>query len=344
MTSSFTDIIVPADATALEAMRTIDASGLEVALVCDAQRRLLAVVTDGDLRRAILAGRPLTVPAVEIGNRRFTSLPPDASRADAVRLMLARSFKCVPVVDGGGALVGLHTLHNALETQDCGSWAVIMAGGKGERLGELTQAIPKPMLPVGDRPILEHLVNLLVSHGVRRIFISVGYLGQMIEDHFGDGSRFRCRVEYLREDTPLGTGGALSLLPEKPTAPILVMNGDLVTAVNLTRMLAFHREGGFAATIALRDHVVKVPFGVVEAEGRRITALREKPVLSYAINAGIYAIEPRLLERIPGDRLYPITELYDDCLRRGDALGGYHLDETWDDIGLPEEYARVSRA
>lgn len=342
MTFPYPNIVLFAAATALDAMRAIDVGGLEVALVCDGQRKLLAVITDGDLRRAILAGKPLTVPAVGIGNPRFTSLPPEATRADAVRMMLVRNFKCIPVVDAAGVLVDLHTLHGALHIQDCGSWAVIMAGGKGERLGELTQAMPKPMLPVGDRPILEHLVQLLVGHGVRRIFLSVGYLGKMIEDHFRDGAHLHCRIEYLREDRPLGTGGALSLLPEMPTAPLLVMNGDLVTAVNLTRLLAFHRQGGYAATIALRDHVVKVPFGVVETDGQRITALREKPVLSYAINAGIYAIEPRLLKRIPGDRLYPITELFDDCLRNSDAIGGYHLQEMWDDVGLPEEYSRVS--
>ncbi len=334
-------LIITADTPLLEAMRRIDEAGLEVALVCGPGRRLLSVITDGDLRRAILAGKPLSTPVNEIGNPRFTSLPPTATRADAVRLMLGRTFKCVPVVDDAGVVVDLHTLHGALREQHCASWAVIMAGGKGERLGELTQAIPKPMLPVGDRPILEHLVHLLVGHGVQRIFLSVGYLGQMIEDHFRDGTRFRCRIDYLREDVPLGTGGALSLIRETPTAPLLVMNGDLVTAVNLTRMLAFHQQGAHAATIALRDHVVKVPFGVVDTTAGRITALREKPMLSYAINAGIYAIEPRLLARIPGDRLYPITELFDDCLKRGESLGGYHLDETWNDIGLPEEYARV---
>ena len=337
----YPDILLPATATAMDAMRAIDASGLEVALICSTDHHLQAVVTDGDLRRAILSGLPLTTLALEIGNRRFTSVLPSGSRADAVRLMLARSFKCVPVVDERGVLVDLHTLHGALQVPDCGSWAVIMAGGKGERLGELTQAMPKPMLPVGDKPILEHLVHLLVGHGVRRIFLSVGYLGQMIEDHFRNGERFRCRIDYLREDIPLGTGGALSLIKEIPTAPLLVMNGDLVTAINLTRMLAFHRQHGNAATIALRDHVVKVPFGVVDTNAGRVTALREKPVLSYAINAGIYAIEPRLLARIPGDRLFPITELFDDCLQRGEPLGGYHLDETWNDIGLPEEYARV---
>jgi dTDP-glucose pyrophosphorylase len=335
------DLIISPTATVLDAMRAIDVGSVEIALVCDSDRTLRAIVTDGDVRRGILSGRPLTTPILEVAATRFTSLPPTASRAEAVRLMLDRQFKAVPVVDGAGKLVDLHTLHSALSVQDTGAWAVVMAGGKGERLGELTQAIPKPMLPVGDKPILEHIVGLLVSHGVRRIFLSVNYLGQMIEDHFGDGSRFRCRIQYLREDQPLGTGGALSLLPERPQHPVLVMNGDLVTAVNLTRLLEVHHQGQHAATLCLRDHVVKVPFGVVETQGSRITALKEKPVLSYAINAGIYCLSPHLLSRIPGDRLYPITELFDDCLKRGEMLGSYHLDEAWSDIGLPEEYAKA---
>ena len=335
------DLTVLPTATIIDAMRAIDVGSLETALVCDVAGILLAVVTDGDLRRAILAGKPLSTPVIEVGSRTFTSLPPEASRADAVRLMIDRQFKAVPVIDASGKLVNLHTLYSALSIQDCGSWAVVMAGGKGERLGELTQAIPKPMLPVGDKPILEHIVGLLVSHGVRRIFLSVNYLGQMIEDHFGDGSRFRCRIEYLHEDKPLGTGGALGLLPEVPTHPLLVMNGDLVTAVNLTRLLEVHQTGGHAATMCLRDHVVKVPFGVVDVDHGKVTALREKPVLSYAINAGIYSLSPHLLARIPTDRMYPITELLDDCLKRGESLGGYHLNEAWNDIGLPEEYAKA---
>ncbi len=340
--SDLTQIIVPATATALEAMRAIDRSGLEVALVCDDARRLLAVVTDGDLRRALLGGKSLDLPAVEVGNRRFTSVKPGTPRADVVALMLDKSFKSVPVLDEQGRLEDLITLHGALSTATRPNWAVIMAGGKGERLGELTQAIPKPMLPIGDKPIIEHIVNLLVGHGIRRIFISVNYLGRMIEDHFGDGSKWRAKISYLREDRPLGTGGALSLLPEKPTAPILVMNGDLVTAVNLGRMLDEHARLGVDATVGLRDHVVKVPFGVVEHVGGRVTALREKPTLHYAINAGIYCLEPSILAGIPGDRLYPITELLDACMK-GRGLGAFHIQENWNDVGLPEEYAAASR-
>lgn len=335
---------IPSTATILDAMRSIDVSSEQVALVVAPDGELLAIVTDGDIRRAILAGKSLDTPALQAGSRTFTSVAEGIERSAAVALMLQKSITSLPVVDTAGKLVDLITLRRALSVQERPAWAVIMAGGKGERLGDLTSAMPKPMLPIGGKPILEHLVNLLVSHGVRRIFISVNYLGRMIEDHFGDGSRFNAVISYLREDRPLGTGGALSLLPEKPKHPVLVMNGDLVTAVNLGRLLDHHMKGGFAATIALREHVVKIPFGVVDHAQGRIGALKEKPTLTYSINAGIYAISPELLPLIPGDRLYPITELFERCLKEDRSLGAWHLQETWDDVGLPEEYARVGGA
>jgi dTDP-glucose pyrophosphorylase len=334
------DLVVAPTATLLETMRTIDRSGLEVALVCDHAGKLLAVATDGDCRRAIIALKSLDTPVSELANRRFTAVRPAASRADAVQMMVERGFHCLPVTDDRGRLVDLHTLRQALIGSRVDSWAVIMAGGKGERLGELTRMIPKPMLPVGDRPILERIVNLLVAHGIRRIFISVNYLGSMIEDHFGDGHDHHCRISYLREETPLGTGGPLALLPPPP-APVVVMNGDLLTNVSISRLLAFHRAGDFAATVALREHVVKVPFGVAELDGPQVTRLVEKPTLNYRINAGIYVIGPAAVARVPAGRMYPITELLDGLMRDGHTVGAYHMQETWNDIGLPEEYQRA---
>jgi len=336
--------IIPLDSTIREAMAAIDCSGLEVSLVCDDQLRLGRVITDGDIRRNLLRGKTLDDRITGIGSDKFTHVGVECSRAEAVTLMLERGIKSVPVIDSAGMLVGLHTLHVALLERHRDNWAVIMAGGKGERLGELTQAIPKPMLPVGDRPILERIVQLLVSHGIRRIFISVNYLGRMIQDHFGDGSRFHCRIDYLPEEKELGTGGALSLLPEAPTRPLLVMNGDLLTAINLTRMLEFHARGGYAVTMALRDHKIQVPFGVAEVEGDRLLRLVEKPALRYRINAGIYAIDPAAVALVPRDTHYPITALIDRCLAEGWQVGGYHLQEEWVDIGLPDEYSRACDA
>ena len=340
------DLVVDSGMSVLDVLRVIDRTGLGLALVCEKNRKLLGVMTDGDARRHFIKGGTLDEPIGKLCNRSFVKLvnSGETTRQEAIRLMQNRRITCVPVVDEAGRLIDLHTLRASLKGARCDSWAVIMVGGKGERLGELTSAIPKPMLPIGDRPILEWIVQLLVSHGIRRIFMSVGYLGTMIEDHFGDGSRMQCRIEYLHEKEPLGTGGALSLLPESPTSPLLVMNGDLLTAVNLTRFLAFHRAGEFRLTMALRKHVVKVPFGVAEIDGVRVNRLVEKPALDYHINAGIYAIEPALLKRVPSGRMYPITELIDDCITRKEGVGAYRMQEDWNDIGLPEEYARAHKA
>lgn len=340
------DLIVDSKLTVLDVLKVIDRTGLGLALVCERDRKLIGVLTDGDVRRHFIAGGGLDQAVGKLCNRGFIKLVqgPEATRQEAIRLMQGRRITCVPVVDGNDRLVDLHTLRASLMGSRCDSWAVIMVGGKGERLGELTSAIPKPMLPIGDRPILEWIVQLLVSHGIRRIFMSVNYLGTMIEDHFGDGTRLQCRIEYLHEREPLGTGGALSLLPEKPTSPLVVMNGDLLTAVNLSRFMAFHRAGDFALTMALRKHVVKVPFGVAELDGSRVKRLVEKPSLDYQINAGIYAIDPRIVARVPKGRMYPITELIDDCIAKGDSVGAYRMQEDWNDIGLPEEYARAHKA
>ncbi len=333
-------LIVAPSETILGTMQTIDRNGLEVALVCDADRTLLSVVTDGDIRRAIIHGAALSDPVQSVGSPHFAAVPLGTPRTEALDAMLLKRIKCLPVLDDTGRVVDIHTLTTALSSNNHGSWAIIMAGGKGERLGELTKGAPTPMLPIGDRPILEHIVRLLVTHGVRRIFISVGYLASMIRDHFGDGSDFQCRIEYLyeKEDQPLGTGGAIALLPETPTEPLIVMNGDLLTRINIGRLLDFHRGGGYVATMSLREHAVQVPFGVAEVADSRVIKLVEKPKLNYQINAGIYVLNPELVQTIPTVGPYPITDLFNTCLKTGNPVGAYHMQESWVDIGLPEEY------
>jgi len=336
-------LIVSPEASIREAMLTIDRSGLEVALVCDARRRLVAMATDGDIRRALLRDATLDDTIMVAANSSFTTVGPEVDQSEAMRLMLQRGYHCIPVLDAQGALLHLHTLKSALLGHDTGSVAVVMAGGKGERLGALTYAIPKPMLPVGDRPILERIVQLLVSHGIRRVYLSVNHMASMVEDHFGDGSKFHCRIEYLRERTALGTGGALRLLPEVPTHPLLVMNGDLLTNVNLTRLFALHRAGNHAATVALRRHVVKVPYGVCKVDAGHVIALEEKPELHYDINAGIYVLAPSTLALVPADGPFTMTGLLEACLAEGLVVGAYPMQESWQDIGLPAEFETAQR-
>lgn len=337
------DLVVGPESSILDCMKVIDATGFATALLCDETHRLNAVITDGDIRRYLIAGGSLNDSATAAATTQFVSVPPDFDRAHAIRLMLRKRISCLPVLNKKGELDDIITLRNALQGRATDAWAVIMAGGRGTRLGALTEGMPKPMLPVGGAPILEHLVEHLVSHGVRRIFISVNYLAEMIEDHFGDGSRFFCQIEYLREKESLGTGGALSLLPERPTHPLVVMNGDLLTRINISRLLAFHRTGKFAGTMALREHQVVVPFGVADIEDNRIVALKEKPSLNYRINAGIYVLNPELLDRIPERTFYPITSLWKGCLSEGLSLGAYSMHEAWNDIGLPEQYEAAQK-
>lgn len=325
--------VLSPESTIEDAMRSLDRSGAEISLVVDASGMLLGTVTDGDVRRALLSGALLSAKAADCMNRRYASVPPSAGRAEVMDLMQARRLSGVPVVDGAGKLAGLHLLHELLGRSARPNFAVVMAGGFGSRLWPLTEAVPKPMLRVAGRPILERIVLHLVSFGIRRIFIAVHYLSEVIEAHFGDGSRFGCRIEYLREKEPLGTGGALTLLPEPPEQPILLMNGDLVTQADIGRMLDFHEREGAKATMAVRSHFQTIPFGCVELDGSRVRQLEEKPRIAHLVNAGIYVLNPDLLNRIPSGQDYAITELFAGMLAHDERVCGFEIEGDWIDVG-----------
>jgi dTDP-glucose pyrophosphorylase len=319
---------------AMEAINSGDLSG--VIMVNDTEGKLVGLMTDGDIRRMLLGGAAMDTPITEGINRDFTWVGENTSRAHVLDLIRARSIEHVPVVNPRMQLVGVHRLGDMISKHSLPNAAVIMAGGKGVRLGELTKDIPKPMLKVAGRPILERIVIHLVGSGIRKIYLAVNYLSHVIENHFGDGKHFGCEIEYLRETTPLGSGGALGLIPDTLTAPLLVMNGDLVTDFPIQRLLAYHQKGGYAATMALTPYHHKVPFGCVSMDNGTITAFREKPLLSELANAGIYVLSPEILARVPGE-YFPITGLFESCLENNEAIGGYVIEEGWADIGLPEE-------
>jgi NDP-sugar pyrophosphorylase family protein len=265
--------------------------------------------------------------------RRFTSVAPTAGRAEVIDLMQARIITQIPITDGAGKLVGLHLLRDIIGVPARPNWAVVMAGGRGTRLAPLTDQIPKPMLRVAGRPILERIVLHLVSQGVRRIFIAINYLGHVIREHFEDGARFGAQIEYLTESKPLGTGGALSLLPEQPTAPVLVMNGDLVTQADLGALLAFHESTEPAATVAVRKYFHTVPFGCVEVEGDRLVRLDEKPTLTRLVNTGIYVLSPALIRDLPRDQPTTIPDILGNAMNRGDVVRALEIDDEWMDVG-----------
>jgi dTDP-glucose pyrophosphorylase len=335
---SIDNFVLPEDATLFEALRVIDRSATGIALVCDGALRLLGTATDGDIRRAILAGRGLyDTPVSAVMNTQFTAVTQGVGRAEVLDTMRARSIDQVPVLDARGRLIGLHMLHRLLSSKQRPNAAVIMAGGKGTRLRPMTEVLPKPMIKVAGRPILERLVLHLAGFGISRIFLSINYLGHLVEEHFGDGSDFGCSIEYLRESEPRGTGGCLSLLPRSEAHPVVVMNGDLVTQANIGRLLDFHEDAGFTATMGVRPHVFEIPFGVVDLDENRLVGIREKPSERVLINAGIYVISPAVLNFVPDSGEFPITDLFRTCLERQLPTGAHVLEDDWIDVGRPDQ-------
>ncbi len=323
------------------ALRSLDASALGIVVVEDNTGRAVGTLTDGDIRRAFLGGARIESPVDDHVNRSFRSVGTSASRAEVLDVMQSRALSQIPILDADGHMIGLHTLHRILGATPRPNWAVVMAGGRGERLRPLTDVVPKPMIRVAGRPILERIVLHLVGFGIPRIFLSVNYKADVIEAHFGNGAAFGCSIDYLREEIPLGTGGALSLIPEMPQHPLLVLNGDLLTQFDVGSLLMFHAAGRHSATIGIHEYTHTVPFGVVDVDGARVIQLREKPSATWHANAGIYVLQPDLVARVPARTFFPMPALIEDCLDRGETVGAFHVEEDWIDVGRQTELDRA---
>lgn len=326
-----------------DAMQVINDNWREVALVTDDAGMIVGLVTDGDIRRGLLAGQTLESPVSGVMTKDYISATPEMDRSGVLDLMKAASIRHVPVLDDRKRLLGIHFMEVLLGTERKSNVAVIMAGGEGRRLRPLTDRVPKPMIRVAGRPILERIVLLLVGYGIRHIYISVNYMADVIVQHFGDGSRFGCRIDYLHERAPLGTGGALSLLPEPPRVPLIVMNGDLVTQIDIARMLTFHALQRAEATLAARHYQSEIPYGVVSEREGRLQELIEKPAAHYLINAGIYVLEPAVLPLVPAGAYFPITDLFSKLLAQKRAVAVYQVEEDWIDVGRRDELERAER-
>lgn len=335
--------IVHPDTPIIEAIKAIDAGSIQAVLVSPDGKTLLGMVTDGDIRRGILRGVTLDSGIRNVMNDHPATLQLPASREQAMVLMRSRQIRQVPVLDPDGEIAGVYHIDIATEPApaDDTTWVVIMAGGRGTRLHPLTETTPKPMLPVGGQPLIETIIRTLVDQGFHHIFLSVNYMGDVFKAHFGDGSRFGAEIRYIEETTRLGTAGALGLLPERPPGPFLVMNGDLLTAVNFNNLITYHKEHGALATMCVRDYQVQIPYGVIELEGPRVSAIAEKPVKTYFVNAGMYVIDPQLVERIEPGKYLDMTQLLEDVLGEGGTVGSFPIHEYWLDIGKFDDLERA---
>jgi dTDP-glucose pyrophosphorylase len=334
---------VDAETTIDHAMARLDIAGTGVLLLADRDGRLVGVVTDGDIRRHLLTRESLALPCRTIATRRPLVATPETTAAEALELMdHGRDFTVnhLPVVNSEGRVVGLILRSDLVSTDPLDVSAVIMAGGLGTRLRPLTNDVPKPMLPVGDRPLLERTIERLRRAGVRQVSVTTHYLAEQITSHFGDGHEFGVEMHYVSEDRPLGTAGALRLLPPTP-GPLLVINGDVLTTVSFTEMFAYHRAHHAEATVGVRRYEIPVPYGVLECEGPRVRALREKPRQQFLVNAGVYLLERSCLDVIPAGRRFDMTELIQRLLDTERPVVSFPILEYWLDIGQMIDYQRA---
>jgi len=329
------------DATILDAIQKIDASSLQIALVVDDQNKLLGTITDGDIRRCILKGMPLSGPARQIMNPSPVTSRVGGGRESALASMQRKRIHQIPIVDEHGRVVGLETLDEYIRPRLRPNRVVLMAGGPGSRLYPLTADCPKPMLKVGNKPLLEIILENFIEYGFHQFYVSVNYMAEVVKTHFGDGSAWGADIRYLQEDQKLGTAGGLSLLPERPAESLLVMNGDLLTKVNFAQLLDFHKSHHAEATMCVREYDFQVPYGVVRIDDQRLVAIDEKPKQHFFVNAGIYVLEPDALSLIPANSYFDMPSLFEKLIAKKRSTAVFPIREYWLDIGQVADYDRA---
>ena len=334
--------LLSADSSLQQAIRNLDESALQIALVVSPNEELVGTLTDGDIRRGLLRGLNLDSRIDTIVQRAPLLVPPELARDLVLQLMRANKIHQLPVVDERRHVIGLH-LWNELQVPDQRmNLMVIMAGGQGTRLRPHTAHCPKPLLPVGGKPMLEHIIDRAKGEGFRRFVLAIHYLGHMIEEHFGDGSRMGVEIDYLREESPLGTAGAIGLLGRRPVEPFLVTNGDVLTDIRYGEVLDFHARHAAVATMAVRLYEWQHPFGIVHTNGVDIIGFEEKPVVRNHVNAGIYVLNPSVLDVLTAGERCDMPTLFTRLQDRDARTIVYPMHEPWLDVGRPADYERAS--
>ena len=340
--SGWKEVLTPLQTSIKEAIRVLDQSSRQIVLVVDENQRLLGTVTDGDIRRGILKGVSLNDPVAQIMNPEPTVARADEGRDVILAAMQRKQLHHIPVVDENRRVIGLETLDELIQSRRRPNRVVLMAGGIGSRLRPLTDDCPKPMLKVGNKPLLETILENFIEYGFREFSISVNYMADVVKSYFGDGSRWGVEISYLQEDQKLGTAGALSLLDDKPRESMLVMNGDLLTKVNFSQLLDFHASHRALGTMCVREYDFQVPYGVVKIDGHRIVGIDEKPIQRFFVNAGIYVLEPAALDLIPPNTYFDMPTLFEKIIAGGNETAVFPIREYWLDIGQLADYDRAN--
>jgi dTDP-glucose pyrophosphorylase len=328
--------------TIKDAIRSLNESATKIVLVIEDDEILVGTLTDGDIRRGLLKGIGLDSPVGLIVHQDALVVSPQMNREAALDLMQANVINALPVVAENRRVVGLHLLNELLLPARRSNVMVIMAGGLGTRLKPYTENCPKPLLPIGGKPMLEHIIERARSEGFRHFVLAVYYLGHMIEEHFGDGSLWDVEIEYLREQSPLGTAGALSLLKDVKGIPFVVTNGDVLTDIRYSELLDFHCQHQAVATMAVRQYEWQHPFGVVKIKGVDMVGFEEKPVTRSHINAGVYVLEPMVLDFLANSGHCDMPTLFARIQEVGRRTIVYPMHEPWLDVGRPDDLRQAN--
>jgi dTDP-glucose pyrophosphorylase/CBS domain-containing protein len=335
--------LLSVDADLQQAIRSLEESALQIVLVVSPEHTLVGTLTDGDIRRGLLRGLDLGSPLTSVIKRDPLVVPPEMTRDMVLQLMQVNAMGAIPVVDADRQVLGLHLLNDILAPMQRSNLMVIMAGGKGTRLQSHTEKCPKPLLPVGGKPMLEHIIERARADGFQRFVLAIHHLGHMIEEYFGDGRRLQVQIDYLREETPLGTAGAIGLLNPVPESPFLVSNGDVLTDIHYGELLDFHCRHGASATMAVRLHEWQHPFGVVRIQGVDIVGFEEKPIARSHVNAGIYVLEPRVLDVLGAGEQCDMPTLFGRLQERNERTIVYPMHEPWLDVGRVDDLERARK-
>lgn len=335
-------IVVSSTVSIRKVLQVIEDGVKQIALVVDEDKKLIGTVNDGDIRRAILNGYSLDDSIENIYFKSPTVASISDTKESIIKLATLRKVHQIPLIDDAGKLVGLDILDELIEQKTKSNKVVLMVGGLGTRLRPLTENTPKPMLKVGNKPILQTIVEKFSQYGFVNIIMCVNYKSNIIQDFFGDGSRFGVNISYIQEEKRMGTAGALSLVRKKLNEPFFVMNGDLLTNINFEHMMDYHLQNNSIATMGVREYDFQVPYGVVNVDGIDIKSIEEKPVQSFFVSGGVYVLSPNVLEYIPNDEFFDMPTLFEKVISDDKKSISFPIREYWMDIGRLDEYEKAN--
>jgi len=341
MSHEWKKILVKPESPIRDALELLDRESLRIAMVVDDALHLLGVVTDGDIRRGLLKNLSLASPVKEVMNSRPIVADIGTSRKELLKLMEHEQLLAIPLINNG-VVAGLETFQKYGDYLKYDNPVFIMAGGFGTRLRPLTDNCPKPLLKVGNKPILEIVITSFIKAGFHNFYISTHYLPEMIREYFGNGSKWNVKINYVHEENPLGTGGALGLLPaDIPDLPLIMINGDVLTNVDFERLLDFHNKHDAVATMCVRDYEYQVPFGVIYGENNKIVSMEEKPVQRFFVNAGIYVVSPELRRSVLKNSVIDMPSLLEQSISQQSNVMMFPIHEYWLDIGRIDDFKRA---